>query len=432
MAPRRGGSSSGSSIGSVNNQCDDYGAFSDGYSQAQIAIYGVFLLLFLILAFVTAKSSAKRKKNNRRRTILRWFHYGIALFLVLASLIVLIVRYVLAECGVIYYLGDEYTGMSVAVFIVLNLADLFLLALILFVVTYRMFQLAGAETLRRVFLIFDLIFFTLVSVLYIARAVMNGVLSYEYRISRQAQRSYRQLTEAYFVLVAVLAMFASVGLIIAAVKLWRKPERKLGIVGWVPVLIVAILTYFLYNVANVFILYHDRDPDTIGILVGYGIGQLGYFTAFFAIFMIARGTGWEYLDEAQAAQNPANTSYNQYTTYASTAPHTQPVGGYQMGAAPYLGAQQVDPKRTSYPTSTTPAPPYAATGIPYSGGGVYNPPQQQGQTYPAGNWSAGGYPPTHPASPSPVSPNQAPAPYANTAFGVANRGMEPTELAART
>ncbi|KAF3913869.1 hypothetical protein ABW21_db0203413 [Orbilia brochopaga] len=425
MAPRRGGGGgSYSSGGSIDNQCADYGAFHDGYSQAQIAIYGVILLFFLILALCTAKSSAKRKKNNRRRTILRWFHYGIALFLVISSFIILIVRYVLEECRVIYYFGYEYTGMSVAVFTIFNLADLFLLALVLFVVTWRLFQLAGSESLRRVFLIFSIIYFTIVSILFVARVIMNGVLSYQDYVTYRTAKSYEQLTKAYFIMFCIMAIFASIVLVIAAGKLWKKPERRVGIIGWIPVLIVGILCYTIYNVANVFIIYEVDYPDPIGSLVGYGISLLGYFIAFFAIFMIARGTGWDYLDDGHA--NVASTPYNTYASTA-TAPHTQPIGGYPVHA-PYLGTAQVpitDPKRTSYPASTTPAPPYAATGMPYSGGGVYG---QQQQTY-SGNWSqgTGGYTsPVHPVS------TPSPAPYHNAAFGVANRGLEPTELAART
>lgn len=429
MAPRRGGSRGGSSSGgSIDNQCDDYGAFSDGYSQAQIAIYGVILLFFLILAICVANSSGKRKKAGRRRTILRWYHYGIALFLVISSLILLIVRYTLVECGVIYpYLGpgSEFTAISVAVFVIFNLADLFLLGLILFLVTQQMFKLAGSENLRRAFLIIGIVLFTIVSVMFIARAVMNGVLAYEDYTSSRVVRSYRKLTEGFFVLSAILALYASLGLTVAAVKLWNKPERRLGIVGWVPVIIVGILIYFIYNVVNVFIAYHERDPDIIGILVGYGISLLGYFAAFFAIFMLARGTGWEYLDHAHAGESTIYQQYGNYGAPQPGPPHTQPIGGYPV-SAPYSGVQPpIDPnKRTSYPQSTTPVPPYQAPGIPYSGGGVYNQPQQ---TYgPTSNWNSGGYAPAHPVS----APS--PAPYHNPAFGVANRGLEPNELAGRT
>ncbi|KAF3928506.1 hypothetical protein ABW20_dc0109722 [Dactylellina cionopaga] len=84
MAPRRGGGGGGFSSGSADNQCADVSAFESDYAKAQIGLMGGFLLCVFLLAYCAAKRSTKRKKNSQTKSILRWYQFGIALFLLIA------------------------------------------------------------------------------------------------------------------------------------------------------------------------------------------------------------------------------------------------------------------------------------------------------------------------------------------------------------
>lgn len=78
MAPRRGGGGGGG--GSVENQCSRNGAFQSEYDIAQIALLGAFLLFFTVLWCVACSTTGKKKQAGTFR-ILRWYQWGIAIFL---------------------------------------------------------------------------------------------------------------------------------------------------------------------------------------------------------------------------------------------------------------------------------------------------------------------------------------------------------------
>ncbi|KAK6340126.1 hypothetical protein TWF730_001896 [Orbilia blumenaviensis] len=411
MAPRGGRGGGGSGGGSIDNQCGRYNAFESDYAKAQIGLMGGFLFLFLVLAYCTASRSGKRKKAGQEKSILRWFQYGIALFLIIALFIMLIVRYALIECGVLYVYGYDDTAIGTATIVVNNVAELFMLGIVLFVVTKRMFQLAGSSSLKRTMLILSGIFFGIVCVVFVVYIVLYGLIRWDVGdiATRTTINSYNRLVQAYVVLYLLLAIFAVIGLIMAVIRLARKPERKQGVTGWVPVLIICLLGYSFYNAVLVFLQYYDDDALTpIGIIVSYALSLLWFFGSFFSIFMIARGKGWDFLrlpqdiqPEYNFAGPPPTMAYNQ---------------------TPYDTMQSPDAaKRMSYAShgnAPTPAPPYmGGTGMAYSGNGVYEP---QGQTYGAGGWGTSGYAPV----------GQMPTSY-NAPMGAASRDAEHNELTGR-
>ncbi|KAK6522910.1 hypothetical protein TWF281_002338 [Arthrobotrys megalospora] len=406
MAPRRGGGGGSSSGGSIDNQCSDYGAFSSDYAKAQIGLMGGFLFLFLVLAYCTASRSGKRKKAGQEKSILRWYQYGIALFLIIALFIMLIVRYSLIQCGVLYTYGYDSTAIGTATVVVNNVAELFMLGIVLFVVVKRLFQLAGSTALKRTFLVLSAIFFAIVSIVFVAYIVLYGLIEWGVSAAstRPAVLAYARLVQAYVVLFALLAIFAVVGLILAWIRVGRKTERKQGVTSWIPVLIICLLGYSFYNVIIVFIAYYSNGITQIGSLVGYGLSLLWFFGAYFSIFMIARGKGWDFLRLPQDIQPQ----------------YPPPMSPY--GQTPYDTMQSPDAaKRMSYAShgnAPTPAPPYmGGTGMAYSGNGVY---EQQGQTYGSGGWGTSGYAPV----------GQMPTAY-SAPMGAASRDAEHTELTGR-
>ncbi|KAK6539205.1 hypothetical protein TWF694_009447 [Orbilia ellipsospora] len=414
MAPRRGGSSGGGSGVSIDNQCSDYGAFSDDYSKAQIGLLGGFLLLFLILAFCVSSRSGKRKKAHLSKPILRWYQYGIAIFLIIALFILLIVRYALLECHVLYRGAEDTTAIGVTTVVVNNVAELFMIGLVMFVIQVKMFQLAGSESIRRIFKILNVVCFTIVCLVFGAYIILYGLITYRVAKTTTSQsiKSYSRLVQAYVVLYALLAIFAIIGLVLATFRLRRKPERKEGITGWVPVLLICVLGYAFYNVVVVFIDYYDYSyNDAIGSIVGYGISLLFFFGAYFSMFMISRSAGWEWLDGSGpvAMQDAYNFASGQHMSTA-TYPNQTPYDTMQTDAN----------KRASYASHgmpPTPTPPYAPGQMVYSGGGVY---EHDGQTYSTGNWGSGGYAPVH----------QMPTAY-SAPMGAASREMEHNELTGR-
>ncbi|EPS44395.1 hypothetical protein H072_1620 [Dactylellina haptotyla CBS 200.50] len=406
MAPRRGGSSGGS--GSINNQCSDYDAFESDYAKAQIGLMGGFLFLFLVLAYCTASRSGKRKKSHQTKSILRWYQYGLALFLILALFIMLIVRYSLVECGVLYSYGEDSTAIGVATVVVNNVVELFMLGLILFVINLRILELAGSTSIRRVLNILGAIFFAIVCVIWAAYIILYGLISYD--VGRTTTRSsllaYSRLVQAYVIIWLLLAIFAVVGSVFAWIRLARKPERKKGITGWIPVMIICLLGYAFYNVVVVFLAYYDSSYgyDRISNLAGYGVSLLFFFGVFFAIFMISRAPGWDWLGSEGPAMQDAYTF--------STTTNVQPTGYGQTAYDP-MNDPSKRMSHASHMSPTSPAPPYGNT-MPYSGNGVYEP---QGQTYSSGNWGSGGYSQVH----------QMPTAY-NAPMGAASRDAEHNEL----
>ncbi|KAK6496915.1 hypothetical protein TWF481_001896 [Arthrobotrys musiformis] len=383
MAPRRGGGGSG---GSIDNQCSRYGAFERDLSKAEIGIAGGILLLFLILGCCAISRSGKRKTAGQEKSILRWYQYGIAVFLIIAWYIIFIVRDALVECGVLYAQGIDTAALDTAVTVTRRVTEMFLLGIILFVIVKRLFQLAGSTSLKRTMVILGAIFYTILTIVFLAYIILycliywgvDGVLNSSTILAAQ------RLNQAYVVLYLLVTIFAVVGLSLAWVRLARKPERKQGVTTWLLVLILFLLGYALYNVVITFLIYYDFEAIYgVGLVVGFGISSFFFFGAFFAIFMVARGRGWDFLRLPQDIQP---TQYNTNVPPPMTSPYTQ---------TPYDTMQSPDAaKRMSYAshgTAPTPAPPYmGGTGMAYSGNGVYEP---QGQTYDSGRWNSSGYAP---------------------------------------
>ncbi|KAF3904472.1 hypothetical protein AA313_de0201757 [Arthrobotrys entomopaga] len=417
MAPRRGGGGGGSGVG-INDQCSDYGAFSDDYSKAQIGLLGGFLLLFIILAFCVASRSTKRKKSpTLAQPILRWYQYGIALFLIIALFIMLIVRFALLECRVLYTGSEDATAIGFTTVVIDSITELFMLGLVMFVIQSKMFALAGSESIKRIFKILNIICFTIVCLVFGAYIILYGLITYRVANTRRTEtrRSYSRLVQAYVILYALMAIFAVIGLVFALIRVRRKLERRQGFIGWVPVLVICVLGYAFYNVVVVFIQYYDYSyGDAIGSIVGYGISLLFFFGAYFSMFMISRAPGWDWLD----ASGPVGMqdAYN----FSSGQHMSMPTATYP-NQTPYDTMQTDANKRASYVSHgmpPTPTPPYAPGQMVYSGGGVYE--QHDGQTYSAGNWGSGGYSPVH----------QMPTAY-NAPMGAASREMENNELTGR-
>ncbi|KAK6519988.1 hypothetical protein TWF506_000281 [Arthrobotrys conoides] len=409
MAPRRGGGGSGSGS-SIDNQCSRYGAFASDITKAQIGIAGGILLLFLILACCTSSRSGKRKKAGQEKSILRWYQYGIGLFLVIAWFILLIVRASLDECGVLN--GFDSTAIGTAMIVTQKLTEIYLLGLVLFVAVKRLFQLAGSTSLKRTINILGIIFYSIVFILFVAWIVLVCLVIWgvDEVATRSGVRAQIRLDQAYVVLYLLLAIYAVIGLVLAWIRLAKKQERKQGVTGWIPVLIICILGFSFYNVINTFLEYYDpRSITAISATVGFGISLLFFFGAFFSLFMLASGKGWDFLRLPQDIQ----PQYNM----AAPPPMTSP-----YGQTPYDTMQSPDAaKRMSYAShggAPTPAPPYmGGTGMAYSGNGVYEP---QGQTYQGGGWTSGGYAPV----------GQAPTGY-SAPIGAASRDMENNELNGR-
>ncbi|KAF3932688.1 hypothetical protein ABW19_dt0202944 [Dactylella cylindrospora] len=402
MAPRRGGG--GSSGGSIDNQCDDYDAFESDYAKGQIAILGVLTFLFIVLAYLNTRTSAKRKKNYQPKRVLRWYQFGIALFLDLALFVIMTVRYVLVQCGVIYTRTDD-TAIGVTIAVVQVIADQFLLGLILFPIVGGLFQLAGSTALRRTFKIIYIIAFVVVSIIAAVYVIIGILITYDvinyYNSSGSGWYvSYLRLWQAYVVLYLVLAIMGVAGLVIAWIRLIRKPEAKEGIVRWIPVLTASILGYSLYNCIYAFLTLYAPTQSLVAEIVGFAIAYLFFWFAYFSLFMMSRGKGWDWLD----GNAPVNAPY-----------HSQPIGstGY---TGPYDSHDPNKPatRPMSYQQPPTPAPPY---GVPYSGGGNY---EHTGQTYTVGGWGSSGYAPVH----------QVPTAY-NPPAGAASRDIEQTELMGR-
>ncbi|EWC43568.1 hypothetical protein DRE_01455 [Drechslerella stenobrocha 248] len=422
---RRGGSS-GYSIG--GNRCARYDAFSDSYAQAYISIVGIFLLAFIILVGCMMSRSGKLKRKGRSKSILRWYHYGLGLLAVIVSFIILVLQLVLTECGVLRSYDSGLTALDVTFMVIDKVAELILLGMVLFLLVPQILKLAGSSRVYKAALFGGAAFFAIMCILAVARVIVYGVLSYQTYISISAGNSYRRLVKGYTVMYLLSNIFAAVFLVIAAFKVKMDRERRKGIVGWIPALIVCLIGYSIDNMVVVFITYGARrrsDLDKNGLLAAYCITLIFYFGAFLVLFIIARATGWEYADQGhppatQYAHNPAD-------------PRNHPVGG-QPGA-PYGGMQQMDPtKMTGYPQSSTPAPPYAAAqGMPYSGNGMYEP---QGQVHHTNTWNSGVYAPTpvhqipSPVPQMPMPMHQMPMPY-NAPLAAANRDSTATELPAR-
>ncbi|KAK6344685.1 hypothetical protein TWF718_006644 [Orbilia javanica] len=379
MAPRRGGSGGGG--GSFENRCSRVGAFEDDLDKAAIGVAGGILLLFFILSCCVISRSGKRKKAGQEKSILRWYQYGIALFLVLAWFILLIVNDVLSECGIIYSGNIESSAIQTAVIVTQKFTEMYLMGIILFVVVKRMFQLAGSLSLKRTMVILGGIFFAIVAIVFVAYMVILGLTDWGVNIGRTAFTTRFKLAEAYAALYLLLVIFAMVGLILAWVRLAKKPERKQGVTGWIPVLIICLLGFSVHNVVIVFLIDYDLFSLTrLGLTIGVSLALFFFFGAFFSVFMIARGKGWDFLHLPQdiqpkySAPPPMGSPYTQ-SPYDSM---LSPDGAKRMSYA-------------SHSTAPTAAPPYmGATGMAYSGNGVYEP---QGQTYQAGGWTSGGYAP---------------------------------------
>ncbi|KAF3156417.1 hypothetical protein TWF751_002818 [Orbilia oligospora] len=392
MAPRRGGG--GGSGSSIDNQCSQYGAFASDIAKAQIGIAGGILLLFLILACCTSSRSGNRKKAGQEKSILRWYQYGIGLFLVIAWFILLIVRAVLNQCGILN--SFDSTAIGTAMIVTQRLTEVYLLGLILFVAVKRLFQLAGSTSLKRTMVVLGAIFFSIVFILVLAWIILACLIIWgvESVDTRSAYRARDRLQQAYVVLYLLLAIFAVIGLVLAWIRLAKKTERKQGVTGWIPVLIICILGFSFYNVIELFLEEYDpRSLTAIGVTVGFGISLLFFFGAFFSLFMIASGRGWDFLRLPQDIQ----PEYNMGVPPPMTSPYAQ---------TPYDTMQSPDAnKRMSYAshgTAPAPAPPYmGGTGMAYSGNGVYEP---QGQTYDNGRWASGGYAPVGQAATSYSAP----------------------------
>ncbi|RVD87052.1 uncharacterized protein DFL_005300 [Arthrobotrys flagrans] len=403
MAPRRGGG-----IGvSIDNQCSRYDAFSSDITKAQIGILGGFLLCFFILAYCTASRSGKRKKAGQEKSILRWYQYGIAIFLIIAWFIMSIVNGSLAECGAIGVYDSS--AISTATVVTQRFTELYLLGLVLFVVVKRLFQLAGSTGLKRTMVILGAIFFVIVSIVFLAYIILYCLIQWDVDSVSTVSGiiALARLTQAYVVLYFLLVIFAVVGLVLAWIRLAMKPERKQGVTSWIPVLIICLLGFSLYNVISVFLIYYDpRSITNLTLTIGFGIQLLFFFGAWFSIFMIARGEGWDFL----RLQHDIQPQYNMGAPPPMMSPYSQ---------TPYDTVQSPDAaKRMSFAShgnAPTPAPPYmGGTGMAYSGNGVYEP---QGQTYQASGWNSGGYAPVGQTSTGYSAP-----------VGAASRGMEANEL----
>ncbi|KAF2835586.1 hypothetical protein M501DRAFT_1019584 [Patellaria atrata CBS 101060] len=310
MAPRRGGSSGGGRI-SVDNKCDDVGAFQDGHEIAVLVIYIFFMIYVFVVFFQWLKA---RKANDAAHSILRWYGFGLAIMFLNLGAILGLIFLILFRCTVMNYM--EYLHGSIAVVIFRSLAEWLILFTIMSPMLNRLQVHVGRTSKLALYLSWASL--SIIGILLVVYLIIRSYVASDWD---NHVNGYWYISVAYQFLFFLCVIFITTNFAIIMSRMASRNMQLGSLKFWLPFLLVNLFIYSFISVFDAFyytVADHDVTQTASVVFVAlYSIFQCLILTSLLksatspALTTTASGATYGAVKQNQAPQMQQweNTSY---------------------------------------------------------------------------------------------------------------------------